>query len=228
MIDDYGYFITGTDTGVGKTIVTLGLMQALQDQGHRVAAMKPVAAGCEETRNGLRHEDALRLQQASSVALDYGLVNPCALAAPVAPHIGASATGETIDIDNLVNKYNQIRCFTQCVLVEGAGGWLVPLNASQTLADLARILGLKVILVVGLRLGCLNHALLTAESIRAHGCELAGWVANRLPGHMAKVEANIEALKARLGCPFIGCVPTLTPVSATAVADYLSVGALNT
>ena len=228
MTDACGYFITGTDTGVGKTTVTLGLMLALQQQGHRVAAMKPVAAGCEETPAGLRNEDALRLQQASSVVLDYDLVNPCAFAPPIAPHIGASTAGETIDIDNLINKYKEISRQAECVLVEGAGGWLVPLNAQQTLADLARALGLKVILVVGLRLGCLNHALLTAESIQAHGCGLAGWVANRLPGEMAAVNSNIEALKARLACPYLGCVPLLDRLHATAVAAHLSVSVLNT
>ena len=228
MTDAPGYFITGTDTGVGKTTVTLGLMQALQQQGHRVAAMKPVAAGCEETPDGLRNEDAQRLLRASSVRLDYDLVNPCALAPAVAPHIGAEAAGTTIDIDNIINKYNEIRSVADCVLVEGAGGWLVPLNAQQTLADLAKALGLKVVLVVGLRLGCLNHALLSAESIRAHGCELAGWVANRLPGEMAVVEANIEALQARLGCPLIGHVPVLTTVYASDVAGCLNVPLVNT
>ena len=226
MTDACGYFITGTDTGVGKTTVTLGLMQALQQQGREVAAMKPVAAGCEMTPDGLRNEDALRLQQASSVVLDYDLVNPCAFAPPVAPHIGAEAAGETIEIDNIVNKYNEIKIRTECVLVEGAGGWLVPLNAKHTLADLAQALGLDVILVVGLQLGCLNHALLSAESIQAHGCRLAGWVANRLPGDMAEVEANIEALSTRLGCPLIGSVPVLASASATAVAGHLSMGAL--
>ena len=226
MTDACGYFITGTDTGVGKTTVTLGLMQALQQQGREVAAMKPVAAGCEVTPDGLRNEDALRLQLASSVVLDYDLVNPCAFAPPVAPHIGAEAAGETIEIDNIVNKYNEIKMRTECVLVEGAGGWLVPLNAQHTLADLARALGLDVILVVGLQLGCLNHALLSAESIQAHGCRLAGWVANRLPGDMAEVEANIEALSTRLGCPLIGRVPVLASASATAVAGHLSIGAL--
>lgn len=228
MTDACSYFITGTDTGVGKTTVTLGLMLALQQQGHRVAAMKPVAAGCEETPAGLRNEDALRLQQASSVVLDYDLVNPCAFAPPIAPHVGAKTAGETIDIDNLINKYKEISRQAECVLVEGAGGWLVPLNTQQTLADLARALGLKVILVVGLRLGCLNHALLTAESIQAHGCGLAGWVANRLPGEMAAVNSNIEALKARLACPYLGCVPLLDRLHATAVAAHLSVSVLNT
>jgi dethiobiotin synthetase len=226
VTDACGYFITGTDTGVGKTTVTLGLMQALQQQGRQVAAMKPVAAGCEMTPDGLRNEDALRLQQASSVVLDYDLVNPCALALPIAPHIGAEAAGETIELDKLVNKYNEIKRQAECVLVEGAGGWLVPLGARQTLADLAHALGLKVILVVGLRLGCLNHALLTAESIRAHGCELAGWVANRLPGEMAAVEANIGALSARLDCPLKGYVPALASVSAEEVAGHISVGVL--
>ena len=226
VTDACGYFITGTDTGVGKTTVTLGLMQALQQQGRRVAAMKPVAAGCEVTPDGLRNEDALRLQQASSVVLDYDLVNPCAFAPPIAPHIGAGAAGETMELDKLVNKYKEIKRRAGCVLVEGAGGWLVPLNARQTLADLAQGLGLEVVLVVGLRLGCLNHALLTAESIRAHGCRLAGWVANRLPGEMTAVDANIEALSARLGCPLVGYVPLLARPSAAEVAGHLSVAAL--
>jgi len=224
MSEQGGYFITATGTGAGKTVVTLGLIALLRQQGHTVAAMKPVAAGCEMTPVGLRHDDALQLQQAASVQLPYTDVNPYALGPPIAPHIGAEAAGVVIDVDIIVNKFNEINAKTDCVLIEGVGGWLVPLNAQQTLADLASALELPVILVVGLQLGCLNHALLTAASIRARGCQMAGWVANRIPGDMAAVEATIESLTQRLECPLLGCVPTLAALSAKKVANYLTLG----
>jgi dethiobiotin synthetase len=216
-----GYFITGTDTGVGKTVVTLGLMQTLQEQGNTVVAMKPVAAGCEPTPAGLCNDDALRLQQQASVELDYVQVNPYAFAPAIAPHLAAEQSGVRININNIVNKYNELSNLSDCVLVEGAGGWQVPLNADETLADLAGALGLEVILVVGIRLGCLNHALLSAQSIVSSGCDLAGWVANHmLPGSEATA-ANINALESRLTCPRLGTIPYKTGPSARFVANCL-------
>jgi len=220
-----GYFVTGTDTGVGKTAVTLGLMQALQQQGRSVAAMKPVAAGCERTVAGLRHADALQLQQQASVELDYELVNPCAFEPAIAPHIAAEQAGATIEIDKILNKYKEIELCVDCVLVEGAGGWLVPLNAEETLADLARLMGLDVIMVVGIRLGCLNHALLTADAIAAAGCTLAGWVANQLPSPPECVQENIKSLKSRISSPLLGVLPVMQEVSAGIVAENLSLPA---
>lgn len=218
-----GYFITGTDTGVGKTAVTLGLMQALQARGHTVAAMKPVASGCVPTPAGLRNDDALRLQQQASVELEYALINPYCFAPPIAPHIAAEQAGVRMDINKIYNKYNMIRGMSDCVLVEGAGGWQVPLNAEETLADLAVALDLKVILVVAIRLGCLNHALLSAESIINSGCELAGWVANHLLPVSEAAAANVRALDLRLACPRLGSITYNEEISAKFVADCLSV-----
>ncbi len=169
MSERCGYFVTATDTGVGKTVVTLGLMQLLQAQGRSVAAMKPVASGCERHAAGMHNADALLLQQQASVALDYGLVNPYAFEPAIAPHIAAEQACITIDIEKINNKYNRLYKTVDCVLVEGVGGWLVPLNEDETLADLARRLGLDIILVVAIRLGCLNHALLTVDFHRGGG-----------------------------------------------------------
>ena len=223
MSDCRGYFITGTDTGVGKTLVTLGLMQALQAQGKTVAAMKPVAAGCEVTPAGLRNEDAVRLQQQASMELDYALINPYAFAPAVAPHIAAEQAGVHISIENIVNKYSEIGEKADCVLVEGAGGWEVPLNAHETLADLAGTLCLEVILVVGLQLGCLNHALLSVQAITGRGCTLVGWVANHLQPDFEAGSANIHALEARLACPRLATIPYRAGISAKFVADHLHI-----
>lgn len=218
-----GYFITGTDTGVGKTVVTLGLMHALQSRGNTVVAMKPVAAGCESTPAGLRNDDALRLQQQASIELDYAQLNPYAFAPAIAPHIAAEQAGMQIDINKINNKYKELSMLSDCVLVEGAGGWQVPLNAHATLADLACALGLEVILVVGLRLGCLNHALLSAQSISGCGCKLAGWVANHVLPDEAVTGANISALESRLTCPRMGTIPHKTGLSAKFVANCLAI-----
>lgn len=221
-----GYFITGTGTDVGKTVVTLGLMQALQQQGHSVVAMKPVAAGCRNTAEGLRNADAEQLQAAASVPLAYEDVNPYAFEPAIAPHIGAQQAGIMIDIDRVISLFNEISARSDCCLVEGAGGWLVPLDAVHTLADLARGLDLPVILVVNLQLGCLNHALLSAAAIRASGCRLAGWVANDWPGDMAARDENIAALQDRLCCPILGQVPRLEVTDAREVARHLDVSPL--
>ena len=222
MTDCHGYFITGTDTGVGKTAVTLGLMQVMQARGCRVAAMKPVASGGESTAAGLRNNDALLLQQQASVALEYRQLNPYCFAPSIAPHIAAEQAGVRIDITKICNEYNKIKGVSDCVLVEGAGGWLVPLNAEETLAELAHSLQLEVILVVAMRLGCLNHALLTAESIVREGCVLSGWVANRVLPDMEALDENIQALETRLACPRLGTIPYQQDISAKFMADHLS------
>jgi dethiobiotin synthetase len=222
MTSRRGYFITGTDTGVGKTAVTLGLMAHLQAQGKIVAAMKPVASGCERTATGLVNEDALQLQRQSSVALPYALVNPYAFEPSVAPHIAAARLGVTIAIDTICSAFDKIAGMADCVLVEGVGGWQVPLNDDETLVDLARALNLEVILVVGIRLGCLNHALLTAESIVANGCAATGWVANRLPPGADSAQENINTLKSRLLLKFLGEVPAMECVEPGLIARCLS------
>jgi len=217
-----GYFITGTDTGVGKTVVTLGLMQYLQAQGKTVVAMKPVASGCERTAAGLRNADALQLQQQASVPLDYALVNPYAFEPAIAPHIAAAQAGVTIASDNILSAYHELARQADYVLVEGVGGWQVPLAADETLADLARALGLDVILVVALRLGCLNHALLSAESIVAGGSELRGWVANQVPPRLEYARENINTLKSMLSPPLLGVLPARPGISARMVAENLT------
>lgn len=198
------YFVTGTDTGVGKTLVACGMLRALARQGRRVAGFKPVAAGC--TPDG-RNEDVERLLAASTVTLVREQVNPYCFAPPVAPHIAASQAGTRIVLDAIVSSYRALSAQADCVVVEGAGGFLVPLNDSQTLADLTEALALPVILVVGMRLGCLSHALLTAEAVAARGLTLAGWVANMLDPGMHAARENVEALRARIGAPLLGVVP---------------------
>ena len=213
-----GYFITGTDTGIGKTVVTLCLMRWLQGRGLRVAAMKPVASGCERTLDGLRNEDALKLQRQASMPLDYEAVNPYAFEPPIAPHIAARQAGEKIRIDIIRRGMQQLAGDADIVCVEGVGGWLVPLNGRETVADLAISLGLGVVMVVGMRLGCLNHALLSARAIEASGAPLAGWVANCMPPAADYLEDNISTLKSMICAPLLGVVPALRAPAASQVA----------
>ncbi|MDH3980475.1 MAG: dethiobiotin synthase [Gammaproteobacteria bacterium] len=223
MTSQHGFFVTGTDTGVGKTAVALGLMHHLQVQGDRVAGMKPVASGCEPAPSGLRNADALQLLRQSSVAMEYALINPYAFAPAIAPHIAAQQAGVRIELDTILSAYAQIAGQVDRVVVEGVGGWQVPLNERDTLADLARKLELPVILVVGMRLGCLNHALLSAAAISHAGLQLAGWVANRLPPEPDCVEENINTLESRLSAPLLGIVPVLDTPGASETAEHLAV-----
>lgn len=202
------FFVTGTDTGVGKTHVTALLLRALAAEGKPVVGLKPVAAGCEATADGLRNDDALALMAASTVALPYAQVNPVALVAPLAPHIAAARESRRVRVNQLSGLVRGaiMQARADVTLVEGAGGWRVPLSETESMADLACELAMPVILVVGLRLGCLNHALLTAEAIRRDGLRLAGWVANAVDPHMDAREENIETLRAALGAPLLGVV----------------------
>ncbi|MDZ4261724.1 MAG: dethiobiotin synthase [Pseudomonadota bacterium] len=203
------YFITGTDTDVGKTTIALGLVEKLQQQGYRVGAMKPLAAGCEESSAGLRNSDAVQLQRQADSKLPYEVINPYAFAPPIAPHIAAAAEGVRIDIETIYQHYQTIAAESDCVIVEGAGGWQVPLNDFQTIADLAKRLQLPVILVVGMRLGCISHALLSVESIHAAKLPLAGWVANQIAPEMNCLEENIATLQQRIEAPLLGHIPYL-------------------
>jgi dethiobiotin synthetase len=221
MTEVRGFFVTGTDTGIGKTVITLGLMQYLQDRGFTVAGMKPVASGCEATPQGLRNDDAVQLQRQASCRLPYAQVNPVTLAAPVAPHIAASQDGASISVAAIRRIFDDVARRADRVVVEGVGGWRVPLGEHETLADLARALGLPVVLVVGMRLGCLNHALLTAEAIAHDGLHLAGWVANCLPPAPEALEENIIALETRLSAPLLGVVPALAGLDVQAIARRL-------
>ncbi len=201
------FFITGTDTGVGKTTVACGLLQALAQDGYATQAIKPVAAGCEAHADGLRNADALALMAAMTEPLDYERVNPVALKSAIAPHIAAQQEGVSLRATSLAAHCQSLLPLADVTLIEGAGGWRVPLNDDETLADVARALNAPVILVVGMRLGCLNHALLTAEAIAADGLMLAGWVANTLTADMPAQAGNIATLQARIAAPLLGVVP---------------------
>ncbi|GMR20842.1 MAG: dethiobiotin synthase [Gammaproteobacteria bacterium] len=206
-----GWFVTGTDTEVGKTMVTGELIHYLVGTGLRVAAMKPVASGCYENEEGLwRNRDAEYLLAASNVASEYKHVNPYAFPQAIAPHLAAARDDTNIDIEVVLSCYQQLQSQADAVVVEGVGGWQAPLNQEQTLADLASLLDLPVVLVVGMRLGCLNHALLTAASIKYYGANLVGWVANSTQRPMFELEANIRTLRSRLPAPCLGIIPYKT------------------
>ena len=208
------FFVTGTDTGVGKTLVSCALVRAYAARGLRVAGFKPVAAGCDS--DGL-NDDAKALWAAGNVPLSYAEVNPCCLTQPVAPHLAAAAAGQRIELAHLVEAYRALATRVDRVIVEGAGGFRVPLNDTHDTADLARALNLGVILVVGMRLGCINHALLTCEAIAARGLTLAGWVANVRDADMPMLDENIAALRERIAAPLLGVIPFLTAPRDTAV-----------
>jgi dethiobiotin synthetase len=211
------WFVTGTDTGVGKTLVSAALLTALARTGRRVLGMKPVASGCDATPQGLRSADAEALRVAGNVVADYEDLNPYALAAPTAPHLAAAEAGVQIDIANIRAHYVRLAARADDVVVEGVGGWLVPINRTQTMADVVRGLELPVILVVGMRLGCLNHALLTERAISASGCRLVAWVANSFENSVP--DGYVEALTDCLDAPCLGVFPFGT--SAAIAADRL-------
>ena len=196
-----GLFVTGTDTGVGKTRVAVALIQALRAQGLRVAAMKPVSAG---SAPGELNEDVVALLQAANVDADLRDVNPYAFAEPIAPHIAAALAGVRMELDVIAAAYSRLAAKADVVVVEGAGGWRVPLNEHEDMADLAQRLNLPVVLVVGLRLGCLNHALLTAESVAHRRLPWAGWIGNHVGASMPLAAENVAALHARLPGPCLG------------------------
>lgn len=202
-----GFFITGTDTGVGKTLVAVALTRALVARGLRVAVMKPVAAGVVRTADGPRNDDALELLAASNVPATYEDVNPWLLSAPASPHLAARADGVSITDGPVLAAQARLAAASDTLVVEGAGGWLAPISETRTMADIAEKLALPVILVVGMRLGCLNHALLTRDAIRARGMRFAGWIANRMPAPMAFLDENIETLSRRFGKAPLGSVP---------------------
>lgn len=198
------FFVTGTDTGVGKTHVTCALLHATRRQGRVAVGMKPIAAGVE---NDGRNSDVAHLLAASSIAPPLDWVNPFLYDPFIAPHIAARAAGRPIEIPVIQRAFERLQALAEVVWVEGVGGFLVPLDEERDTADLACVLALPVILVVGMRLGCLNHALLTAEAIARRGLTLVGWAANRIDPAMACFEANLDALRARLEAPLVGVIP---------------------
>jgi dethiobiotin synthetase len=203
-----GVFIAGTDTEVGKTYVTTAVVRALVRSGRRVGVMKPVAAGAEATPEGLRNADALALMKAANVPAPYATVNPFCLAVPTSPHIAARMAGIRIDLATIQQHYLTLvnGPGIDVVAVEGAGGWHAPISETETMADVARTLQLPVLIVVGLRLGCLNHALLTAQAIEAAGLQLAGWIANHVQPHFEHAGENIALLERRLHAPLLESV----------------------
>lgn len=198
------YFITGTDTGIGKTLVSCALLHAFAARGIHVAGFKPVACGCDADG---QNEDVKKLRAASNVPASYGQINPYNFIQPVAPHIAAQNAGVCIDFARIMDSYRDLASQADVVVVEGVGGFRVPLNDTQDSADLAVLLRLPVIMVVGMRLGCLSHALLTARAIADCGLECAGWVANVLDADMAALPENISALQQRIASPLLGVVP---------------------
>ena len=214
------FFITGTDTNVGKTLIAAGLLVAAKNRGLTTAALKPVAAGCEQTAEGLRNGDALLLQSVITQSLAYDQINPYALEAAIAPHIAAQQEKRSLSVDRLSGFCRGVLASANFTLLEGAGGWRVPINARETLADLAKNLQLPVIVVVGVRLGCINHALLTLEAIIRDGLPVAGWVANCVDAEMPVLQENIDSLRARLPAPCLGVVPFLAEQLPDVVATY--------
>jgi len=199
-----GYFVTGTDTGVGKTRVSLALMAALQAEGHVVTGMKPVASGCVPGPDGLVNDDALQLQARASFSVPYADVNPYAFEPAVAPHLAAREAGQVIDMAVIQGAFGRVSENCDRVVVEGLGGWLVPLGPALGMSDVAVALGLPVVLVVAIRLGCLNHALLTARSIKLSGVPFAGWIANRIDPECQLQDALVADLDVRIGVPRLG------------------------
>ena len=218
-----GYFITGTDTDVGKTFVSCALLQAFADKGQRIAAMKPIAAGCDKTADGWRNDDALQLMKHSTIELSYRQVNPVALPSPIAPHLAVEHMNEKVTIEKLAAHFNNIKKSADYFIVEGAGGWLVPLNEDESMADIPDAFGLDVILVVGVRLGCLNHALLTAAAIEQSGNHLAGWIANIIDPSMLMIEKNILTLRKSIKAPLLGTVPHLDTKEVSVASQKLDV-----
>lgn len=204
------FFVTGTDTDAGKTFIASALLHKANSEGLRSLALKPVASGSESRDEGLRNSDALILQEAMSEELDYEQINPYAFEPAIAPHIAAEQAAVRLNASRLAG-FCRGALFTphDFSVVEGAGGWRVPLNDREDFSDLAKELSLPVILVVGLRLGCINHALLTLEAIRRDGLRVAGWVANHVDPNMSCMEENLETLKQRMTAPYLGFVPNL-------------------
>ncbi|HET7330466.1 dethiobiotin synthase [Dyella sp.] len=200
-------FVSGTDTGIGKTHAACTLIHALRGAGHSACGMKPVASGCIDTAHGLRNEDALALQAASAPSPAYEDINPVALLAPLSPHLAAAHEGVTITLPPLHAAFQKLVACYDTVVVEGVGGWRVPLSPSLLASDIPKAWTLPVVLVVGLRLGCLNHALLSAEAIQADGCRLVGWIGNCIDPAMAAIEENIATLRALLPAPCLGILP---------------------
>lgn len=216
------FFVTGTDTEVGKTFISCALLRCAQRRGLQSLGLKPVAAGVNKAGE---NEDALHLMQHAALKLPYEQVNPVCLKSPLSPHIAAAKEGVSLSAQMLLDLLVEPDQ-AEFTLVEGAGGWLVPISNSETLADFAGLLAVPVVLVIGMRLGCLNHALLTAEAIRASGLKLAAWVANQIDPNMSAIDENLKTLEQRIGAPCLGKVPYFVDAQPTWAAQYLDISKL--
>lgn len=223
----HGLFVTGTDTGVGKTVVASGLVRLAASSGRRVVGLKPIASGAQHTPDGLRNEDALALAAESSVLLPYALTNPFCFEPAIAPHIAAAEAGTAIAVPDLAAWYARATREADLAIVEGAGGWRVPLHPEGFLSDLPEQLGLDVLLVVGLRLGCLNHARVTLEAIERSGrCRCVGWIGNCIDPAFARLDENLATLAGLLGGPPLAVIPPLADATAAAAIEHLNHPAL--
>ena len=220
-------FITGTDTEIGKTVVASGLVKASVKAGQRTSGLKPVAAGCETIDGALVNDDARQLMLASNVELDYEIVNPIALEPAIAPHIAAKQTGVSISSKVLKSHYkHNLPENLDLAVFEGAGGWFVPLNDYETFQDFAIAMNLEVVLVVGMKLGCINHALLSVSAIKASGLNLLGWIANFPEPTMDVAKENLETLMQRIDGPLLGVVPHMAQPDADEVAKHINIKAI--
>jgi dethiobiotin synthetase len=221
-ITNHGFFVTGTDTGVGKTLIACALLHGFAAHGKSVAGMKPVAAGAIHGPEGLINDDVALLRAVSNVDTPLALVNPYCFELPIAPHLAAEQAGDAIELQLILDAYRKLASAADVVIVEGVGGFCVPVNASEDSADLAQRLGLPVVLVVGMRLGCLNHALLTAQAIRSHGLALAGWIANHIDPAMVAAERNVAALAERLAAPLLANIEFTAHPDSQRIAELIA------
>ncbi|MDA0821292.1 MAG: dethiobiotin synthase [Proteobacteria bacterium] len=214
-------FITGTDTEVGKTATTVGLLKSIARLNRTAIGMKPVASGAQATRDGLRNDDALQLLKFSNPQLDYSIINPYVFKDPTSPHIAASAANEEITLDNIVRAFEICQRSADIVIVEGIGGWRVPLSNSLQTVDLVRALKLPTILVCGLRLGCINHTLLTVAAIQSDAIPLLGWIGNVIDRDYAYRQETISTLKQRIDAPLLGIIEWREPIDTNRIGEDL-------
>jgi len=217
----HGLYVTGTDTGIGKTVASTALLHALRAGGAKAVGMKPVASGCVATPDGWRNEDATALLAASDPQPAYDDLNPYALPLPLAPELAARDAGVRVELPRILQAHARLRRLASQVVVEGVGGWAAPLSATLTQAELVSALGIPVVLVVGLRLGCLNHAILSARAIVADGCHLLGWIGNAVDPDMARRDEHRAMLDARLQAPCLGWLPHQAAADAIGLSRYL-------
>ena len=213
------FFITGTDTGVGKTCATVALMQYFKQQGQSVVGMKPVAAGCEWLDGQLKNEDALLIQKNASIQLPYEKINPYAFELPISPHLAGK--NNPVQINTVVQYFNDLSNIADVVLVEGAGGWLAPINKNEDIGDLAKALDIPVILVVAVKLGCINHAKLTFQALVSAGVECSGWLAICIDPKMLKIDENISTLQNQISVPLLGVFPYMKKMDFTALSTKI-------